>query len=73
MNILRNLEFNVKKMNDIDSDGFMTIEGVAAIAAIPSIVMKPSESISFIFLTLNSKFLKVFINHLLFIKISHFR
>ena len=35
MNILRNLEFNVKKMNEIDSDGFMTIEGVAAIADKP--------------------------------------
>lgn len=35
MNTLRNLEFNVKKMNEIDSDGFMTIEGIAAIADKP--------------------------------------
>lgn len=32
---LRNLEFNIKKTNSLDENGFMTIEGVAAIADKP--------------------------------------
>lgn len=38
---LRNLEFNIKKTNQLDENGFLTIEGVAAIAD------KPLEYIDF--------------------------
>lgn len=38
---LRNLEFNVRKFNQLDENGFMTIEGVASIAD------KPMEYIDF--------------------------
>ncbi|MEG0398559.1 MAG: DUF2213 domain-containing protein [Cetobacterium sp.] len=32
---LRNLEFNIKKCNQLDSDGFLTIEGIASVADKP--------------------------------------